>query len=125
MFPYGRSLSRLDQDDESELDRWEDESELDRWEKEYQMESATLAASIEELKGEVKILDKLIVMSETILDSGNETKLRELKTDDNPLYLLTNMKAGHSGESGRFQRYKETAKIYSFILNMAGYKEEN
>lgn len=52
-------------------------------------------------------------------------KLRELKTDDNPLYLLTNMKAGHSGESGRFQRYKETAKIYSFILNMAGYKEEN
>lgn len=75
-----KKLVPLDQDDESELDRWEDESELDRWEKEYQMERATLAASIEELKDEVKILDQLIVMSETILDSGNETKLRELKT---------------------------------------------
>ena len=50
-------------------------------------------------------------------------KLRELKTDNNPLYLSTNMKAGHSGASGRYSRYKETAMIYAFILSQAGFKE--
>ncbi|OKL41815.1 S9 family peptidase [Pontibacter flavimaris] len=45
-------------------------------------------------------------------------KLREMKTDDNMLLLHTNMEAGHGGASGRFQRYKETALQYAFLLNL-------
>ena len=47
-------------------------------------------------------------------------KLRELKTDKNLLLLHTNMEAGHSGTSGRFRRYKETALYYAFILDQLG-----
>lgn len=47
-------------------------------------------------------------------------KLRALKTDDRRLLLKTNMEAGHSGLSGRFQRYKETAFIYAFLLDLSG-----
>ncbi|PRX55136.1 S9 family peptidase [Flagellimonas meridianipacifica] len=47
-------------------------------------------------------------------------KLRELKTDNNVLYLDTNMEAGHGGASGRFESLKETAKEYSFILDLEG-----
>ena len=43
-------------------------------------------------------------------------KLREMKTDDNILILKTNMEAGHGGASGRFERYKETALEYAFLL---------
>ena len=50
-------------------------------------------------------------------------KLREMKTDNNPLYLKTNMKAGHSGSSGRFESQKETAEVYTFILKIAGFKD--
>ena len=46
-------------------------------------------------------------------------KLRELKTDQNPLLLHTNMEAGHSGNSGRFQQIKETALEYAFLLDLA------
>ena len=48
-------------------------------------------------------------------------KLRAMKTDSEPLYLKTNMKAGHSGSSGRFESLKETAEIYTFILKTAGF----
>ena len=47
-------------------------------------------------------------------------KLRELKTDKNPLLMRTNMEAGHGGASGRFRRLQETAKDYAFILDLAG-----
>ncbi len=47
-------------------------------------------------------------------------KLREMKTDDNPLLLHTNMEAGHGGASGRYQRYKETAMEYAFMLDLVG-----
>lgn len=43
-------------------------------------------------------------------------KLRELKTDNNLLLLETNMSAGHGGKSGRFNRLRDTAREYSFIL---------
>ncbi len=46
-------------------------------------------------------------------------KLRELKTGDNLLLLRTNMHAGHGGASGRFQRYKEVADDYAFLLKLA------
>ena len=47
-------------------------------------------------------------------------KLREYKTDDNVLFLETNMNAGHGGASGRFEALKETAKDYAFILDLEG-----
>jgi oligopeptidase B len=47
-------------------------------------------------------------------------KLRALKTDDNPLLLHVDMEAGHGGKSGRFQRYRETAMIFAFLVDLAG-----
>lgn len=47
-------------------------------------------------------------------------KLREYKTDDNLLFLDTDMDAGHGGASGRFESLKETAKEYAFILDLEG-----
>lgn len=49
-------------------------------------------------------------------------KLRLLKTDDNKLYLDTNMDAGHGGASGRFEALKELAKEFSFLLDLEGIK---
>ncbi|MBI6413029.1 S9 family peptidase [Proteus mirabilis] len=43
-------------------------------------------------------------------------KLRELKTDNNLLLLETDMSAGHGGKSGRFNRLRDTAREYAFIL---------
>ncbi len=34
--------------------------------------------------------------------------------------MHTNMEAGHGGASGRFQRYRETAMIYAFLVDLAG-----
>lgn len=47
-------------------------------------------------------------------------KLRELKTDQNLLLLHTNMEAGHSGASGRFEPLKEVALEYAFLLKVTG-----
>lgn len=49
-------------------------------------------------------------------------KLRATKTDDHPLYFKINMEAGHGGKSGRFQRQREIAEEYAFILNLIGVK---
>ena len=45
-------------------------------------------------------------------------KLRELKTDENMICLKINMDAGHGGASGRFDRLKETAELYAFVLSV-------
>lgn len=45
-------------------------------------------------------------------------KLRALKTDDNLLIMDCNMETGHSGASGRFEHYKRTALIYTFMLDL-------
>jgi oligopeptidase B len=47
-------------------------------------------------------------------------KLRALKTDRNALFLHVDMDAGHGGKSGRFQRYREIAMEYAFLLGQAG-----
>lgn len=47
-------------------------------------------------------------------------RLRRLKTDGNALLLRVNMEAGHGGKSGRFQRYREIAEEYAFLLDQAG-----
>jgi oligopeptidase B len=50
-------------------------------------------------------------------------KLRALKTGQNPVFLHTDMEAGHGGKSGRFQRYREIAMEYAFLLGQAGIHE--
>lgn len=47
-------------------------------------------------------------------------KIRELKTSDNIVLLKTDMEAGHGGASGRFNRLKEIATEYAFILMLEG-----
>lgn len=47
-------------------------------------------------------------------------RLRALKTDGNPLLLKTNMEAGHGGKSGRYERLRETAEEFAFILTAFG-----
>lgn len=50
-------------------------------------------------------------------------KLRELKTDNNVILFHTNMDAGHSGASGRFEALKEVAEEYAFLLDLEGIYE--
>ena len=47
-------------------------------------------------------------------------RLRSLKTDANPLLLKTNMGAGHGGASGRYDRLREIALDYAFVLRETG-----
>jgi oligopeptidase B len=50
-------------------------------------------------------------------------KLRAMKTDNNRLLLKTNMGTGHGGESGRYDRIKELAFEYAFVLDVLGMRE--
>ncbi len=48
-------------------------------------------------------------------------RIRALKTDSHPLLLKTNLDpAGHGGQSGRYNRLRETAFVYAFILDQVG-----
>ena len=48
-------------------------------------------------------------------------KLRELRTNKRtPLYMFCNMETGHGGASGRFERFKETAMEYAFVMDLCG-----
>jgi oligopeptidase B len=48
-------------------------------------------------------------------------KLRAMKTDKNPLLLKINMDpAGHGGKSGRYDKLREVAFEYAFILKQLG-----
>ncbi len=44
-------------------------------------------------------------------------RLRDRKTDANLVVFRVQMEAGHGGQSGRFQRYHDTAEQYAFLLN--------
>ena len=44
-------------------------------------------------------------------------KLRATRTDHNPLLLKINMEGGHGGKSGRFQRYREVAEEFAFVID--------
>jgi oligopeptidase B len=46
--------------------------------------------------------------------------LRYTKTDGNPVLLKTQMTAGHGGISGRYERWKEVAFQYAWLLTTAG-----
>jgi oligopeptidase B len=50
-------------------------------------------------------------------------RLRARNTGDEPLLYRTTMEAGHGGKSGRFQRYREIAEEYAFILDQSGIAE--
>ncbi len=50
-------------------------------------------------------------------------KLRDMKTDSNPLLFQINMDFGHGGASGRFQGIKDTALEYAFIFDLIGITE--
>ncbi len=50
-------------------------------------------------------------------------KLRDYKTDDKLLILKTDMQAGHSGKTGRFQKLEDTALYYTFFLQLEGISE--
>jgi oligopeptidase B len=50
-------------------------------------------------------------------------KMRELKTDDNILVLKTDMQAGHSGKTGRFQSLEDTALYFAFFMSLEGIHE--
>lgn len=45
-------------------------------------------------------------------------RLRHRKTDDNLLVMRTDMNAGHRGGAGRFERQREIAREYAFILGV-------
>jgi oligopeptidase B len=50
-------------------------------------------------------------------------KLRALKTDSNPLLLRTRLGTGHAGPSGRYERWREDAFVYAFVLDALGVGE--
>ncbi len=50
-------------------------------------------------------------------------KLRDMKTDNNTLLMKINMGAGHGGKSGRFERLRENAEEFGFILWQLGMTE--
>jgi oligopeptidase B len=52
-------------------------------------------------------------------------KLREYNQSDHPLFLKTNMEAGHGGASGRFDRLEEVALNYAFALYASGLIKES
>jgi len=47
-------------------------------------------------------------------------RLRAMKTDENPLLFKVNMAGGHSGYSGRYDKLRETAFDYAFMLTRLG-----
>ncbi|MBI4850689.1 MAG: S9 family peptidase [Acidobacteria bacterium] len=47
-------------------------------------------------------------------------KLRATKIDNNLLMLKTNLAGGHGGSSGRYDRFREVAFNYAFILTQVG-----
>lgn len=46
-------------------------------------------------------------------------RLRELRTDNNPAIMHINLEAGHGGQSGRFERLREVAREYGFMIDLA------
>ena len=45
-------------------------------------------------------------------------RLRDRRTNNEPLIMYCNMEAGHGGASGRFEAYKETAMEYAFFVSL-------
>ncbi|MGB5581368.1 MAG: S9 family peptidase [Woeseia sp.] len=50
-------------------------------------------------------------------------KIADYRTNDNLLLLKTDMQAGHSGKTGRYQSLEDTALYYAFVLWLEGKRE--
>ena len=50
-------------------------------------------------------------------------KMRSLKTDKNPLLFRCNMDGGHGGFSGRYEKLKEQAFVFAYVLDQIGVKD--
>ena len=50
-------------------------------------------------------------------------RLRARKIGTKPLLYRTTMEAGHGGKSGRFQRFREIAEEYAFLLDQSGIRQ--
>jgi len=50
-------------------------------------------------------------------------KLRATQTGKNALLMKVNMEAGHGGKSGRFQRYREIAEEFAFLIDQLPKKQ--
>jgi Prolyl oligopeptidase family len=46
-------------------------------------------------------------------------KLRTLNTSGHPVLLHVNLEAGHGGKAGRFERIREIAREYGFVIALA------
>jgi oligopeptidase B len=44
-------------------------------------------------------------------------RLRECSTSGRPVYLKTEMDAGHGGPSGRYDSWRDEALVYAFLLD--------
>ena len=51
------------------------------------------------------------------------SKAVEMKTDDNLLLFDVDMTTGHSGASGRFERFQADALEYTFVLEILNSKQ--
>jgi oligopeptidase B len=49
-------------------------------------------------------------------------RLRARRTGGSLVVLRTNMEAGHGGKSGRYERFREYAEQYAFVIDQAGIK---
>lgn len=47
-------------------------------------------------------------------------KLRTVRTDDSPLLLRTEMGAGHAGPSGRYEAWRDEARVITFLVSTLG-----
>jgi len=50
-------------------------------------------------------------------------RLRATRSNDAPIVFHTVLQAGHGGPSGRFERLREIAREYAFMLDLAGMRE--
>jgi oligopeptidase B len=50
-------------------------------------------------------------------------RLRTLQTGSNPVLLKVQLDAGHGGASGRYDRLKEQAFEYAWLMSQVGIKE--
>ncbi|MBT8083590.1 MAG: prolyl oligopeptidase family serine peptidase, partial [Woeseia sp.] len=50
-------------------------------------------------------------------------KINDFRTNDKLLLLKTDMQAGHSGKTGRYQSLEDTALYYSFYLWLEDIRE--
>jgi oligopeptidase B len=50
-------------------------------------------------------------------------RLRAMNRSNSRIVLRMNVDAGHGGASGRYERYREIAQSYAFVMSTMGMKE--